>query len=277
MALVYVHRACPGGRMKVDKEYFLSQAGFSVRVVFKPTEFGYAQKVLISSFQKAWAGFLSRRSKKVDFTVVVSSDAGDKEILVRGGRRYYYLTYTRDFAHGKIDTYYTVNLRGLDLLFREIFAFLIRKDGFLLHASSVVDRKGALSVFMARSGGGKTTTASLYKGGGYYKFGDDIILVRKMSGRWKFFSPPFIEKNEIPRKNQASRAKFYVVKKSLKPNLALIKEKKVLLPFLLGQIWLNRGTLEKPVLKTALLFLMENNFSELGVVLNGRKMRKIIK
>ena len=264
--------------MKTDKEYFLSQAGFTVRVVFKPSDFGYAREELISSFKKAWASFLCPRPKKVDFSVAVSSEAGKKEILVRdNGKRFYFLTYTRDFARRKIDTYYTVNLRGLDMLFREIFAYLIRKDGFLLHASSVTDNKGRLSVFMARSGGGKTTTLNLLRNVGYGKFGDDIILVRRLPGGWKFFSPPFIEKDELSVKKEASRADLYLVRKAGKAFLAPIGEKKFLLPFLLGQIWLNDGKMEKRVLKSALLFLKENDFSKLGVVLNAKKMRKVLK
>ena len=264
--------------MKADKVYFLSQAGFTVKVVFKPTEFGYAREVLISSFKKAWASFLVNKSRNVDFTVVVSSEAGKKEILVRdGGKNYYYLTYARNFKGRKVDTFYTVNLRGLDMLFKEIFAYLLRKDGFLLHASSVVDKKGNLSVFMARSGGGKTTTLNLFRGAGYAKFGDDIVLVRKIARHWKFFSPPFIEKNELSVKKQASRANLYIVKKARKPYLSSTKDGKSLLPFLLGQIWLGDGTLERSVLKNALSFLKENNFFKLGVVLDAKRMREILK
>lgn len=260
-----------------EEKYYLTHAGITIEIVFAPTEFVYLQQSIITQFKEVWGSFLGR-SRKADFRVrVLPEEAKDSVFVREGGKKYYFLTFLRDFRHNRVMTYYSLGLRSFDMLLKEIFAHLTEKDGFLLHCSSLKNRKGKLHAFVARSGGGKSTTAKTLLGSGQTKFGDDIIIVRRMGSGWKFFSPPFVEKDRAPVKREATEGSFYIVKKTKKPYLRRIEDKGSRLPFLLGQIWLRERTLSKKTLANVISFLNTSDFYELGATLNKREMRKMVK
>ena len=259
-----------------EVKFYLSHAGETIEISFAPTEFVYLQENLLSQFIKVWGSFLVR-SKRADFRInVVPEETKDSVFVREGGKKYYFLTFLRDFRHNRVTTYYSAGIRNLDTLLKEVFAYLLEKDGFLLHCSSLKDKNGQLHAFLARSGGGKTTTASTLSGKGFAKFGDDIMIVRKLKGKWRFFSPPFIEKDRAPVKGESASARLCLVKKTKKAYLRRLEDRKKVLPFLLGQVWLRDGKLSKKTLVSVISFLKDNDFYELGAILNKKEMRKLI-
>lgn len=78
---------------------------------------------------------------------------------------------------------------ALDSLIRILLTVaLLPKQGFLLHASSVV-RDGRAYIFMGRSGAGKSTVASLSPEGSVLT--DEISLLRLERGAWRAHGTPF--------------------------------------------------------------------------------------
>ncbi len=78
---------------------------------------------------------------------------------------------------------------ALDSLIRILLTVaLLPKQGFLLHAASIV-RDGRAYIFMGRSGAGKSTVASLSPDGSVLT--DEISLVRFVDGEWRAHGTPF--------------------------------------------------------------------------------------
>jgi len=92
-------------------------------------------------------------------------------------------------SHSKAEFIDVAHEYALDSLIRILLTVaLLPKDGFLLHAASVV-REGKAHVFVGRSGAGKSTVASLSPEGTVLT--DEISLLRKTDGVWRAHGTPF--------------------------------------------------------------------------------------
>src|SRR5262249_18785623 len=81
------------------------------------------------------------------------------------------------------------NEYDIDSLVRVLLSMvLLRQDGFLLHAATMV-RDGKAYVFCGRSGAGKSTAASLSPAGSVLT--DEISLLRRYDGEWFAHGTPF--------------------------------------------------------------------------------------
>jgi hypothetical protein len=78
---------------------------------------------------------------------------------------------------------------ALDSLLRMLLSWaLLREEGFLLHAATVM-RNGRAYVFFGRSGAGKSTVASLSPADSVMT--DEISLLKRVNGEWRAFGTPF--------------------------------------------------------------------------------------
>jgi len=260
-------------------EYFLEIAGFGIRLVFEPTDQIKIKERLLNEILDIWGkgGFIGKKRKNYDFEIRFASQAGRIEVFRKKGGKEHFLTLNKDYRHKKIETFYYIGILTFQLILREVLSYLLRKDGFLLHASGSLDRDGNLFIFLAPSGGGKTTLSNLLKEGGLRKFSDDILLVRKLGGKWRFFSPPFIEKEHMPLKREATGAKiFTIIKKGKKVSSKRLKREDKILKAVLGKIWTPSGKIESRCFKTATAFVSENNFYQLVSALDVKSLKEII-
>ncbi len=262
------------------QEFFLEVAGFVIKMVLEQTEQVFFKHKLIEAIQQIWGkgGFLGKTSKTWDFEIRFVSQANRMRIIHKeGGKKHYYLTSERNFRFRKAIVFYHTSLPTFQMLLREIMAFLLLRDGFLLHASSCQDEKGNLKAFLAPSGGGKTTIANLIsKTKTFVKFSDDILLIRKVKGEWLFFSPPFVEKEMLPTKRKAKNIEIFFIKKSKSPSKEKLDENDKILKFILKQVWVRKEKLEKQTLANVMAFVAENKFHLLKSTLNARQMRKVL-
>ncbi len=260
--------------------FFLKIAGFIIKIVCEPTEQVFFKRKLIEAIQQVWdkGGFLGKTSKTWDFEIRFVSRASRMRIIQKeGGKKDYYLTSERDFKSRKAIVFYHTSFFVLQILLKEIMAFLLMRDGFLLHASSCQDEKGNLKAFLAPSGGGKTTIANLIsKARTFVKFSDDILLIRKTRGKWLFFSPPFVEKEMLPTKRKAKDIEIFFIKKSKSPSKEKLNENDKILRFILKQVWVRKEKLEKQTLANVMAFVAENEFYQLRSVLDLKEMRKVL-
>ena len=249
------------------EQIFLNVAGKVIKFYFEPSEQGIIRNTLLSNIKKVWglSGFISKKPKRKDFQIRFSSDP--PEILVRGDK-YYYLDYKKMLAKRRVDTSYYLSLASLQLLLKDVISYIFEKEGFFLHGSSVIGKDKILRVFLAPTGGGKTTAASLLPSD-FVKFSDDIILVLKVGRDWKFFSPPFIEKKHFPERKEANKAEFYFLKKSKDEGKILLDHPDILLKKLISQIWL-RSAISERMLKLISQFTKEHNFYQLSFSLKSK-------
>lgn len=266
-------------RKRLKNEFYIETGGFSIRFVLNEAENSYFKENLIDLINKVWGkgGFLRESSKKWDFEVVVNSSEGRIEIIKRdGGRKYFSLSFIKDFKEKRISTFYHVGFANLQFVLKEILCHLISKDGFLLHASSVLDEQGKLHVFLGPQEVGKSTLANnLAKSKGLVKFSDDALLVRRMGSKWSFYSPPFVEKEALPIKRISTEARVYFIKRGKQPAKKALSPQQALKLFI-PQIWLSNAKLRGEILKNALDFILQNKPLLLTVSLDKTKMRKIL-
>ena len=266
--------------LRTTQFFYLKSAGFVIKLICEPTEQVFFKHKLIEGIQEIWGkgGFLGKTSKTWDFEIRFVSQANRMRIIQKeGGKKHYYLTFQRDFTSRKVIAFYYTSLPIFQMLLREIMAFLLLRDGFLLHASSCQDKKGNLKAFLAPSGGGKTTFADLIsKTKTFVKFSDDILLIRKVKGEWFFFSPPFVEKEMLPTERKAKNIEIFFIKKSKSPSKEKLDENDKILGFILKQVWVRKEKLEKQTLANVMAFVAENEFYQLRTVLDLKKMRKVL-
>lgn len=284
MALVYTTRDVSGKvglKMagKKNKSMFLSTAGFTIKLSFEPTDVRVFEEKLTQDLERFWGkrGFLKKSAPKWDFEISFSGLPKEFGFLEKGkDKKHFFLMSKRNISRKKARMPYWVSLKALDLLLREVFSFLLKGSGFVLHGASCADNKGLLRVFLAPSGGGKTTAVNLASSLGFKKYGDDTLIVKKEKGKWTFYSPPFIEKDFLCKKQMFSKAKFYFVKKAKRPFKKKLTNLSSLLKLVLSQIWLNTQKIDKETFKKATEFVDENDFYELGVVLDRKKMKEVL-
>lgn len=263
------------------QDFYIKVAGFTIKIVLGPAEQIIFKRNTIESIRKTWekGGFLKTTSSiKPDFEIRFASTASEMGIVEKNnGKDHYYLAVRRDFASRRVEVFYFTSLPALTILMKEILSFLVKNDGFLLHASGCQDKKGNLKLFLAPSGGGKTTAVNLLsKGKACVKFSDDILVVRKKKEKWYFFSPPFIEKDIFPTKRKTKLAEMYFVRKSKLASKKLLTKKDNVLSEVLRQIWVSSGKLEKETLASAMSFVAENEFYLLKATLNAKVMQKLL-
>jgi hypothetical protein len=266
--------------LRTTQFFYLKSAGFVIKLICEPTEQVFFKHKLIEGIQEIWGrgGFLGKTSKTWDFEIRFVSQANRMRIIQKErGKKHYYLTFQRDFTSRKVIAFYYTSLPTFQMLLREIMAFLLLRDGFLLHASSCQDKKGNLKAFLAPSGGGKTTIADLIsKTKTFVKFSDDILLIRKVKGEWFFFGPPFVEKEMLPTKRKAKNIEIFFIKKSKSPSKEKLDGNDKILRFILKQVWVRKEKLEKQTLANVMAFVAENEFYQLRTVLDLKKMRKVL-
>jgi len=260
--------------------FFLKIAGFTVKIICEATEQIFFKHKLIEGIEEIWGkgGFLEKTSRTWDFEIKFISQTNGMRIIRREQEKEdYYLAFQRDFASRKATAFYHISLPVFQMLLREIMALLLLKEGFLLHASGCQDRRGNLKIFLASSGGGKTTIADLFsKTKTFVKFSDDLLLVKKARGQWLFFSPPFVEKELLPIKRKAKEVEIFFIKKSKRPSKRKLDGNDKILASVLKQVWVRKDRLEKETLANVMAFVAENDFYQLRTVLDLKKMQKVL-
>ena len=99
---------------------------------------------------------------------------------------------------------------------------LMGNHGFVLHCSAV-EYKREVYIFLAPSGGGKSTIASLLHSKEIRKYSDDSCIIRKQREGFRVYQAPIEEKNRIlPRKYGFPIKGIYFIKKSKKNRIQLI-------------------------------------------------------
>lgn len=259
--------------------FFLFAGGIRIKLTFKPSELIFFKKRMLKDIILNWgkAGFLTKKEGKSDFEIVFKEDTGKIKIF-QNKEKHYYLSFIRHFKKRKVETFYHADLLQLQICLKEIFSYLLMKDnGFLLHGSGVIDKRGNLKLFLTRTGGGKTTLAnSIAQLPGYKKFCDDVFIARKVENKWRYFSPPFIEKDQIYAKKDTGKAKLFFLKKAKKASISEFKSNKNFLKRFLEQIWLRENEISAKVLGLAMSFTKENEFFGLNTTLNGKEMEKFL-
>jgi hypothetical protein len=150
-----------------------------------PLELFLKDEKLIVAAERRYAAFAHGEGAGQPVNIVEGSTGSGGAIL-----------FASDFENARVQvTEEGVEFRGvkneyaLDSLMRMFLSWeLLSRNGFLLHAASVV-RDGRAYVFAGKSGAGKSTVASLSPAGSVLT--DEISLLQKKNGEWRAYGTPF--------------------------------------------------------------------------------------
>lgn len=253
----------------------LKLAGFTIQLTFEPTSQREYETLIKKELQRTFLkrGFLTKRKKR-DFEIIFKKNEDGLETKSEGEKQFF-LGFEKDFKKSKAYTNHSIGMATFFLLLKEVLEHLLEKDGLILHASSCINRRGELHLFIAPSGGGKSTTANLLAKRGWRKVSDDSIIVRKVKNKWSFFSPPNPEKEFLPFYSKHEGARVFLVKKSKKTYLKDLSEAKAL-RMLLPQIWTVLGRIKKNTFSNLAKFVEENEVKLLYSNLNEKKIKDLL-
>lgn len=262
-----------------EHSYYLNVADFVIKIILGPTEHIYFKRKLIEEIQNVWGsgGFLKSHTKKVDLKIFYKKSESNFSVVSKNkGKEHYFLGYELNLEKSEIYLPYFSGIPHLNLALREAVLFLLDDNGLLFHSSCVVDEKKNIYVFMAKSGGGKSTISNMLKSdNNYIKVADDSLIFRRLKDTWYLFTTPFIEKNVLPKSLKSKKINIYLIKKG---NLVEVRKiEKDLVTILLEQLWLRNNNLKGNKLKLLMSFSKENSFFELTCTLNKSDLINVLK
>jgi len=178
----------------MKKTIYLNICDFIVRVVFLETEQVIFQKEWIDFISKHWGRLVVKNNRKsIDYTITFADLDGGMKLFLQEKDGQYHKAIIKP-KKNRVEIDYSAGLYLFNGVIRDAVADLVKDTGLLLHASGCVDKQGNLYIFTAVSGGGKSTTSKLLENMGWSHFSDDLIVIRKIGKVFRFYRPPFIEK-----------------------------------------------------------------------------------
>jgi hypothetical protein len=227
---------------------FLNIAGFIIKISFYPTEWVYLKNKVKREIINQYQDFIEENFYgKVNYQI----DIKEKfflNIIFRKKEKNYFLNFYKQINKNKIETYYQISLIQFQLIIRNILQELLsKKQGFILHASgSVIDGKAYL--FLAPSGGGKSTIMTMLSDK-YKPIASDTVIIKKEKEGYFVYQTPFLEKDSWVKKDKTKYplGKIFFLKKANFFKIEKIKDKKEILNLILKQFWTNKKELKKQI------------------------------
>ncbi len=166
------------------------------------------------------------------------------------------------------------NFVSFNIFFRRVIFYLInRNNGFILHASSLVqDDTG--HIFTGRAGSGKSTIRKLFPE--FVSLGDDSAVVRRIKNKYFLFGSPFYQRTKMvyPNIKVSIRAIYKINKSSLNKLHTLLFPEGV--KAIMGNAFLSfLGNYEEEkaeLMKTVFQFCLINDIYDL----NFKKERSVL-
>ena len=179
--------------------FYVSIAGFYFKIVFKkittdksPLEF--ARQRLMSEISYFLSSFVSASIPgRIDATIYFEDDPSIERVKRKIDNTSFVLQYKRKDDNIFVTNYHT-SIAQFSLLLEDLLnEFLLKNDGFGIHASANIINKKAY-LFLGKSGAGKSTISTLL-GKRFRILADDNIILRQIDGNYFVFQTPFYEKN----------------------------------------------------------------------------------
>lgn len=167
-------------------------AGLNFKLNFLPIESTHLAETFIDSIKRDYSGFIVKESNiAADFIVNIVEP--DLEMIYMSKQKTYYLNFFRSKGKNTFETFYRIGpTQFSSFLMQILLRTLGKKDAFILHSSSVKIGNNA-NLFMAFSGGGKSTIMK-FLNDRYTSLADDSVIIKKEKGKYYMYQTPAIEK-----------------------------------------------------------------------------------
>lgn len=250
-------------------------AGFVIRIIFDNTERPSIKKSMQGWFLKNFKGFLNREnSSEVDYSIIFA-ERKKIEFFVKKERIYYVKLY-QEISPKSLMTFYTISPMQFQMILSHILEKLLIGSGFLIHASAVKYRSGAL-LFLAKQGGGKSTIKNLLKAR-FEIIADDCAILKKENNEFFVYQSPYVEKNLDISKKTAKKypvSWIFFLNKSRNYKIVPIKNKNYIFQRLLKQLTLNQSELKRQF-KHLVELVNKNRLAFLYFAKNRQKVIKLV-
>lgn len=224
--------------MKVEN-LFLNFSGFNIQLIFKRGSEQLKQESFFkNNILSVYRGFIIESpSTKIDYIIEFVTKT-NYEIITQTKTKKTYIALFEE-KNCRITTYYHISHAHLQLIIRNILQKLLVTDGgVILHASSVLVNNKAY-LFLAKSGGGKSTSMRLLSK--FYKpLADDTIIIKKEDKKFFLYQTPLQEKNRgiVEKNNQRYEiGKIFLLKKAKFHKIEKIDHKDKIVQKFLEQVF----------------------------------------
>ena len=172
-----------------SKNLYLQIAGFIIKIIFNRSDFFY-KKELIRNIKKHLKYFIVKDNQKSNFFIEFTSEE-TYQCITREQELFF--PFYKFRSNNYVRTYYFISYIQFQILLKSVMDQLLNNNnGLHLHASAALIKDKAY-LFLAKSGGGKSTMIKLLQKR-YTALADDSIYLKKESGKYYIYQTPLIEK-----------------------------------------------------------------------------------
>jgi len=257
---------------------FIKIVDISVRVVLFPQKNLILKKKLIKEIGYYYKGFIVDRTNNIYFTINIKN-IGDyrSQEIVSVNKIIYFSFYNK--TNNRIDTNYYISIFQFQVLLRNIYEEYLLSKGFIMHASANIINNKAY-VFLAESGGGKSTITKILSKQNCPSVADDNIIIYFKRNKFRLYQAPIIDKTIRSKSNYKNYPinKIFFIKKSTTTFTKKINNTSKILLLLLKQVFIKKkfDYTGRKTVKILINFVENNNFYFLSFSKNGSNLSKIV-
>ena len=222
-----------------------------------------------------WSEVISEAGKDVDFVIRLNYSVEGLETIVREDD-HYMLVWEEDFKNKLVMLSNIQSIWVLQMVLRQVAMYLLQGKGFMLHGSGVVDTRSQLHVFLAKSGGGKSTTAKWLVTKGLSFVADDSIIAVRMGEVWRCYGPSIVEKEHKPVNIQSHSFRIYCLHKAKKIRKTISKSRAASMQAILKQLWTVTGLIDKKTYDLVVDFVKESPIYNLSLPLAAENLLEVL-
>lgn len=263
-------------RETIVNKLYLNIAGFNIRISLFPEQKKPDYRTIDLDLSTLFKGFVIAKPRSIDFEIILKRDP---QIITyrKNPRDNNFFMYFFKKNKKTIETYAHISPFQLNFLISLAIDDLLKKEtGFMIHASAVAKGTDAL-LFLGQSGAGKTTIAKLLSDK-FKRISDDMIIIRKIKGRYLAYETFFNDRNYIGIKKKGSYriAGIFFLNKSKKIIASEITDKPSIFKELIPQIAIGLSSKDRKIIFKETLELAENfeNFYRLDFPKDKRTLEE---
>lgn len=259
----------------MEQSLTVNIAGFFIKLLFHENKGKNVRKMFVSHFKRTFFPYLEPNElikADVELEVVEREKILGKDRIEKNGKIYAVLL---ERKNGKKTIFYDMSTSQVQEIIRRLtFEGIYNKGGLIIHASSVLS-EGKADLFIAPSGGGKTTILKKLSPI-LSPFTDDAVLLRKTGDKYRCYQIPFADQythHTEPLKN-TPLGNIYFIHKAKENRI-----KQISVVDAVGRL-LTRSIREEKMVKNALSFCSQySRFFDLyfSQELGNKQLLKLIK
>lgn len=227
--------------MKLPHTYTVQVVNVLIQITFhKPSFLTLPYQSFAEMTSLSVDGFRAKSSRQIDYYIDVVEQLGFKTYQPKDSEDTYINFYKKN-GPNRYFLYHHASLYHFHLLLRKVLVEeIIHQGGMILHASACNVENGAV-IFLAPSGGGKSTIIHELKDA-YPSLADDLVVLLPKNKEWHLYQIPNLEKANwiVYGNNNYPVHGMYFLKKSTQEDIKKLENPAEIYSKLLRQVILRK-------------------------------------